>query len=217
MFKKCCAKYLKKALIWVLHIIVCYLSVYGHTVQLEAEWVKLFCIEKIIFMSSGKCIWLKFLTSLLEFHLGLFLGTTSQYLFSADTICIMHPGTQPIHTKTGPIAAPWCWVRTQAWHILIPLQGCHYAFIQTNVDKALSCYMASPRSNKLNTHPHPDKIFPTAISPGALGFNLEKKCRKLKFSGKLLRCPLNTLVKSPRKSQRRKFFYSRWPPLPLIP
>ena len=44
-----------------------------------------------------------------------------------------------------------------------------------------------------------------------------KKCRKLKFSGKLLGCPLNTLLTSPRKSQRRNFFYSRWLPLPLIP
>ena len=54
-------------------------------------------------------------------------------------------------------------------------------------------------------------------SPGALGFNLEKKCRKLKFSGMLLGCPLNTLVKSRQKSQRRKIFYSRWPQLPLLP
>ena len=45
-----------------------------------------------------------------------------------------------------------------------------------------------------------------ANSQGALGFNLERKCRKLKFSGKLFRCPLNTLVKSPPKSQQRNFF-----------
>ena len=43
-----------------------------------------------------------------------------------------------------------------------------------------------------------------------------KKCRKLKFSGKLLGCPLDTTVKSPKKSQWRKFFYSRWPPSPLV-
>ena len=62
----------------------------------------------------------------------------------------MHPSTQHVHTKTGPIAVPWCRVLIQAWHIPLPLQGWHYAFIQTKVDKALSCYMALPRSNKLN-------------------------------------------------------------------
>ena len=98
-----------------------------------------------------ECIlWLKFLTSLLEFHLGLFLGTTSHYSSSANTICIVHPNTQYIHTQTGPIAIPWCRVLTQAWHILLPLQGWHYALIQRKVDKALSCYMALPKSNKLN-------------------------------------------------------------------
>ena len=57
------------------------------------------------------------------------------------------------------------------------------------------------------------------VSPGALAkksCQSGKKCRKLKFSGKLLGCPLNTLVKSPQKSQRRNFFYSRWPPSPLV-
>ena len=57
------------------------------------------------------------------------------------------------------------------------------------------------------------------ISPGALAQKLcqpGKKCRKLKFSGKLLGCQLKTMVKSPQKSQRRKFFYSRWPPSPLV-
>ena len=56
-------------------------------------------------------------------------------------------------------------------------------------------------------------------SPGALAQKScqpEKKCRKLKFSGKLLGCPLNTTVKSPQKSQRRKIVYSRWPPSPLV-
>ena len=43
-----------------------------------------------------------------------------------------------------------------------------------------------------------------------------KKCRKLKFSGKLLGCPLNTTVKSPRKSRRRKILYTRWPPSPPV-
>ena len=33
-----------------------YLSVYGYTVQLEATWVRLFCVHKIIFVSPGKCI-----------------------------------------------------------------------------------------------------------------------------------------------------------------
>ena len=97
-----------------------------------------------------RILWLKFLTSLLEFHLGLFLGTTSHYSFSANTICIVHPSKQPIHNKTGPIAVPWCTVLTQAWHVPLPLQGWHNAFIQTKVGKALSCYMALLRSNKLN-------------------------------------------------------------------
>ena len=47
------------------------------------------------------------------------------------------------------------------------------------------------------------------ISPGALAQKScqpGKKCRKLKFSGKLLGCPLNTTVKIPHKSQRGKFF-----------
>ena len=83
-------------------------------------------------------------------NLGLFLGTTSHYLFSANTICIVHLSTQPIHTKAGPIAVPWCTVLTQAWHVPLPLEGWHYAFIQTKVGKALSCYMALLRSNKLN-------------------------------------------------------------------
>ena len=56
-------------------------------------------------------------------------------------------------------------------------------------------------------------------SPGALAKKScqpETKCRKLKFSGKLLRCPLNTMVKSPQISQWRNFFYSRWRPSPLV-
>ena len=56
----------------------------------------------------------------------------------------------------------------------------------------------------------------TLFSPGALGFNLEWKCRKMKFSGKLLGYPLNTLVKSPKNPSGGNFFYSRWPPLPLV-
>ena len=96
-----------------------------------------------------RILWLKFLTFLLEFHLGLFLGR-SQYLFSANTTCIVHPNAQPIHTKTCSIAVPWCRVLTQAWHIPLPLQGWPYALIQIKADKALSCYMALPRSNKMN-------------------------------------------------------------------
>ena len=38
----------------------------------------------------------------------------------------------------------------------------------------------------------------------------------MKFSGKLLGCPLNTTVKSPQISQWRKSFYSRWAPWPLV-
>ena len=113
--------------------------------------------NRILYFRVGmyyRILWLKFLKSLLEFHLGLFLGTTSHYLFRANTTCIVHPNTQPIYTKTGPIAVPWCRVLTQAWHIPLPLQGWHSAFIQTKADTALSCYMALPRSNK---------IFPTAM------------------------------------------------------
>ena len=46
-------------------------------------------------------------------------------------------------------------------------------------------------------------------SPGALAKKScqpGKKCRKLKFAGKFLGCPLNTLVESPPKSRRRNFF-----------
>ena len=41
-------------------------------------------------------------------------------------------------------------IPTQPWHNPLPLQGCHYAFIQTNVDKDLSCGMALPKSNELD-------------------------------------------------------------------
>ena len=145
--------FLKKALIWVLHTIICCLLVYGHTVQLEAAWVKLFCIQKIIFISPGKIItgkqphfvfscWnvlshlmtkishIKISHIIIGISFGLFLGTTSQYLFSADTICIVHHSThipklgqwQPYenidrHTAHTIASLPWCRVLTQAWHI----------------------------------------------------------------------------------------------------
>ena len=54
-----------------------------------------------------------------------------------------------------------------------------------------------------------EELHSTPYSPGALAKKScqpWKKCRKLKFSGKLLGCPLNTTVKSPQKSQRRKIF-----------
>ena len=58
----------------------------------------------------------------------------------------------------------------------------------------------------------------TVNSPGALDqnhANLEK-CKRLKFPGKILGCPLNTLVQSSQKSQRRKIIYLGWPPSPPV-
>ena len=55
-------------------------------------------------------------------------------------------------------------------------------------------------------------------SPGALAkksCQAGKKCRKLKFPGKLLGCPLNNTVKSPQNPSGGNF-YSRWPLSPLV-
>ena len=86
----------------------------------------------------------------IEIPFGFILGTKSQHLFSANTICIVHPSTQPIHTKTGPIAAPWCRVLTQAWHILLPKYIMLLFKQRLTKHYSVSCYMALPRSNKLN-------------------------------------------------------------------
>ena len=115
---------------WVLCIIISYLLVYSHNVLLEVAWVKTLYIQKTIFISPGKCIlngeqphfvcscWnvlsqlmIKISHIYIGISIGLFLGT-SHYFCSANTICIVHPSTQHIHTKTGPIAVPWCRVLT---------------------------------------------------------------------------------------------------------
>ena len=52
------------------------------------------------------------------------------------------------------------------------------------------------------------------ISPGALGFEMEKNIRKLKFSGKYQEVVLSQKSKSPQKSPLWLFLNSRWPPAP---
>ena len=97
---------------------------------------------------------------LIGISFGFILWNNKPIVFSADTICIVHPGTQPIHTKTGPIAAPWCRFLTQGLAHSVTFTGmalCSYS------NKGWQSCIMSNGITKVQQIEYPDKIFPTAM------------------------------------------------------